>query len=99
MPDRWVDEPVPCRDPECPEEQPSAQPEADGTLRYYACPCGYEFPAEIVSQDAGACQLGVPEEIRRLNMNITGRSIDIPVPELTEEGKRVFLGPIGRRPG
>ncbi len=67
MTDRWVDEPVSCGDPECPELQPSAQPEADGDLRYHACACGFEFGYEMAGQDedAGACSLGVPEAVRR----------------------------------
>ena len=91
MPDRWVDEPVPCRDPECPEPQPSAQPEADGALRYYACRCGYEFPAEMASQGEGACQLGVPEEVRRQFQ----QSMDY---QDSQMRGAVFLGGISRRP-
>lgn len=91
MPDRWVDEPVPCRDPECSYEQPSAEPEADGSLRYYACPCGYEWPAEIVSQDSGACQIGVPEEVRRQFQ----QAMDY---QDSQTRGAVFLGAIGRRP-
>ena len=94
----WVDEPVTCRDPECPEPQPSAQPELDGDLLVYACPCGYEFPAVRPVQQEGSCAAGVPEDVRRL-LSIAGRSVDIPMPELTEQGRKVFLGPtIGRRP-
>lgn len=96
MPDRWVDEPVPCRDPECPYEQPSAQPEADGALRYYACPCGYEFPAEMASQDAGACQLGVPEQVR-LRYS-AAQPPGVMTIESGAERRSVFLGSIGRRP-
>jgi hypothetical protein len=43
-----------------------AQPEQDGDLIYYACGCGYEFGYQRVAQEQdNACQLGVPEEIRR----------------------------------
>ena len=87
MSDRWVDEPANCRDPECPYPQPSAQPEADGQLRFYACPCGYEFPVEMASQDAGSCSLGVPEHIRRMASR-----------EMVGSSQSVFLGSIGRRP-
>lgn len=84
----WVDEPVRCMDLECPQAQPSAQPEADGDLRYYACPCGMEFGYEQAVPDAGACSLGIPEEVRS--------RASIPV----ARGKQpVFLGTIGRRPG
>lgn len=97
--DLWSDEPVPCGNPECAERGGMADPESDGELRYYACTrCGYEFGYEQASRPEGACQLGVPEEVRR-SLSIAGRSIDIPVPELTEEGRKVFLGAIGRRPG
>jgi hypothetical protein len=86
---RWADEPVSCADPECPEPQPSAQPEADGDLRYYACACGMEFGYEVARQDAGACQLGIPEQVRR------AASIE---PGQPESGQPVFIGSIGRRP-
>jgi hypothetical protein len=95
----WADEKVPCMDPECRYPQPSAEPEADGPLRYYACPCGFEFGYSAAAPEAGSCALGVPESVRRA-LSIAGRSAGIPVPALTEEGRKVFLGPsIGRRPG
>jgi len=94
---RWVDEPVTCRDPECLYPQPSAQPEADGPLRYYACPCGYEFPAEMAGQDAGSCQLGIPEGIRlRVSASQPPGVVTI---DSGAERRSVFLGvKIGRRP-
>jgi hypothetical protein len=84
--DRWVDEPVPCFDPECSGQ---AEPEADGDLRYHACAaCGFEFGYEQAGeQDAGACSLGISEEVRR------AASIAPP-----QEKQSVFLGTIGRRP-
>jgi hypothetical protein len=86
--DRWVDEPVPCHDPECAEDGGVAEPESDGELRYYACArCGYEFGYQMARQDAGTCSLGVPEAIRR------AASI-----EPAQEPQPVFLGTIGRRP-
>ena len=64
MADRWVDEPVPCGDPECAEAGGMAEPESDGELRYYACvTCGYECGYEMARQPEGTCQLGVPEEV------------------------------------
>jgi hypothetical protein len=88
MADRWVDEPVPCFDPECAEDGGMGFPEADGDLRYYACPeCGMEFGYEQVRQDAGACQIGIPEEVRR------AASI-----APAQDPQPVFLGTIGRRP-
>jgi hypothetical protein len=86
--DLWSDEPVPCFDPECAEAGGVAEPESDGELRYYACTtCGYEGGYEQVRQDAGACSLGIPEEVRRAAS---------PAPE----PQPVFLGSmIGRRPG
>lgn len=86
MSGQWVDEAVRCGDPECELEQPSAQPEADGDLRYYACRCGFEFGFERDAPQEGACSLGVPEDVRRK------ASID-PTPQ-----QPVFLGTIGRRP-
>ncbi len=89
MADRWVDEPVRCGDPECPEPQPSAQPEADGDLRYYACECGYEFGHQMAAQDEGSCAAGVPESVRRAVSFAPA-----------QEPQPVFLGTtIGRRPG
>lgn len=86
MSDGWVDEPVPCHDPECAEAGGMADPESDGELRYYACTsCGFEFGYELAAQDAGACQLGVPEEIRR-------------AASISPEPEPVFLGTVGRRP-
>lgn len=91
MTQRWVDEPVPCLDPECAEQGGMAEPESDGDLCYYACSrCGYEGGYEQVRQDAGACALGIPEEVRRLAS---------PVPPAQPAGQPVFLGTtIGRRP-
>ena len=88
--DRWVDEPVPCGDPECAEVYGSmAEPESDGELRYYACiTCGYEFGYEMTRQPEGTCQLGVPEEVRRIASR-----------EPAQEQQPVFLGAIGRRTG
>ena len=100
MADRWVDEPVTCGDPECAEAtgQKTAMPESDGELRYYACTeCGYESGYEQARQDAGACQLGVPEEVR------LRYSASQPPGVMTlvsgDERRSVFLGTtIGRRP-
>jgi hypothetical protein len=91
--ERWVDAPVTCGDPECPESQPSAQPEADGDLRYYACLCGYEFGFEKAAPAEGNCSLGVPEEVRRAVSIEPGSSAPPQGPQ------PVFLGTtIGRRP-
>lgn len=89
MADRWVDEPVPCGDPEC---TGMAEPEADGELRYYACTtCGFESGYEMTRQPEGTCQLGVPEDVRRL--------ASVP-PAQQSAGQPVFFGTsIGRRPG
>lgn len=55
-----------CGDPECSGQ---AEPEQDGEhCSYWACPeCGFEFGYELMSPDSdeGACQIGVPENIRR----------------------------------
>jgi hypothetical protein len=94
MADRWVDEPVPCGDPECAEAGGMAEPESDGELRYYACTtCGYEFGYEMARQDEGACSLGIPEEVRRA-ASINPGSI-----APAQEKPPVFLSTtIGRRP-
>jgi hypothetical protein len=85
--DRWVDEPVPCGDPECAETGGRAEPESDGELRYYACTtCGFEFGYEMTRQSEGTCQLGISEEVRR------AASI-----APAQEPQPVFLGTIGRR--
>lgn len=86
MADRWVDEPVRCGDPECLQKQPSAEPESDGELRYYACSCGFEFGYEQAAPVEGNCQIGVPEEVRRIAS----------VPP-SQDPQPVFLGTIGRR--
>jgi hypothetical protein len=87
--DRWVDEPVPCGDPECAEKGGLGFPEADGELRYYACTtCGYEFGYEMTRQPEGTCQLGIPEEVRRIASIVPA-----------QEKQPVFLGTIGRRTG
>lgn len=76
----WVDAEQPCRDPEC---DGTAEPEQDGDFSYYACSrCGYEFGYQQVRRDAGSCQLGVPETVRR-------RADTTPAP--------TFLGTVGRR--
>jgi hypothetical protein len=59
----WVDEPARCGDPECLLPQPSAEPEMDGDLLVYACPCGYEFPAGRVGQDEGTCAAGLQRPV------------------------------------
>jgi hypothetical protein len=67
------------------------EPELDGDTRYWACTtCGTEGHYELVRQAEPACQLGITEDTRKL-LALAGRSIDIPVSELTEAGK-VFLG-------
>lgn len=86
MSELWADEPVRCLDSECPQPQPSAQPEADGDLRYYACLCGQEFGYQRAGQADATCAAGVPEEVRRAASFGSGQ----PAP--------VFLGSIGRRP-
>lgn len=65
----WFGENVPCgRGPD--ECKGTAEPEEDGEARYYKCTapdCGFEFGYEIVSEPAqGDCQLGIPEETRKL---------------------------------
>lgn len=84
MTERWVDEPVPCLDPECAESGGMAEPESDGELRYYAClTCGYEGNYEMTRQPEGNCSLGIDESVRR--------RASVPPQE------PVFLGTIGRR--
>lgn len=97
MADLFVDEPVRCMDPECPEEQPSAQPEMDGNLLFYACPCGYEFPAGPPAQQEGACAAGVPEDVRiRYSASQPPGVVTL---ESGQDRRSAFLGPtIGRRP-
>jgi hypothetical protein len=89
MPDRWVDEPVPCLDPECAEAGGMAEPESDGELRYFACStCGYEGGFEMARQSEGTCQLGISEDVRRAASF-----------EPRQDPQPVFLGTtIGRRP-
>ncbi len=57
---------VRCADPEC---SGAAEPEQDGEHAYYECAdCGYVFGFTRTSpalQPAGACAVGVPEDIRR----------------------------------
>jgi hypothetical protein len=66
-----------------------AEPESDGELRYYACAeCGFEFAYEMTRQPEGTCQLGVPEEVRRIASIAPA-----------QEKQPVFLGTIGRRTG
>lgn len=79
----------------CPSCGSRAEPEEeDGLVKYVCTECEHEFGFTQVASDP-ECQLGLPEGLR-----LAGRSIDIPVPELTEEGRRVFLGEtISRRPG
>jgi len=66
MPDLWVDETVPCYDPECAQDGGRAEPETDGDHRYFACTsCGYEFGYALVQQPEGSCAIGAGEETRR----------------------------------
>lgn len=85
-----VDEPVPCGDPECLQVQPSAQPETDGDLLYYACPCGYEFGYQQVRQGEGTCAAGLPESVRH--------AVSFAPAQDQQAGQPVFIGTIGRRP-
>jgi hypothetical protein len=76
----WVDAPRPCFDPEGPG---TAQPEEDGSLRYYACDsCGYEGGFEQVRVPQGSCSLGIPEDVRRKASHAP------PEPVLLQIGKR-----------
>lgn len=68
MADPWLGENVFCgRGSEC---DGIAEPEEDGEARYYKCgkpECGFEFGYQIVpEQQADNCQLGIPEETRRI---------------------------------
>jgi hypothetical protein len=82
----WVDELVPCRNPECDGQ---AEPEQDGDdLRYYACTepeCGFEFGHVRVRQQSGTCQLGVPEAVRARFSQPAGQA---PPPVLLQIGRR-----------
>lgn len=79
----------------CPSCGGHAEPEEeDGLVKFVCSECEYEFGHTLHAQEDD-CQIGVPEGVRR-GLSLAGRSIDIPVPELTEEG-RVFLG-LPRRP-
>ncbi len=59
-------ESVRCADPEC---SGRAEPEQDGDHGYFECvTCGYAFGFTRMSpalQSAGACAVGVPEDVRR----------------------------------
>jgi len=77
----------------CPSCGARAVPEEeDGLTKYVCTACGYEFGFTQVRVEED-CQLGIPEPLR-----LAGRSIDIPVPELTEAGKVFFGATIPRRP-
>lgn len=67
MPDQqWVDEPVPCRDPDCAEQGGVGEPDGDSETRFYVCnECGYEFGFQRVKQGDSTCQIGVDESVRR----------------------------------
>lgn len=83
----------------CPVCGGLAEQEEEDGCRKWACAdeeCGYEFGFIQVRQDDSSCAKGIPEATRRI-ASITGRSIEISG-TLTEEGQRVFLGMIGRRP-
>jgi hypothetical protein len=59
-----------CIDPSCVDSsgrRSVAEQEVDGDCSYYECPeCGYVFGWErTVSTNAGACVMGVPENLRR----------------------------------
>jgi len=72
---------------ECPSCGGLALPEQDGECLWLACStCDYEFGYQLLSKPDGACQLGVPAQVRG--------QFQAPPPS----GK-VFLGTIGRRPG
>jgi hypothetical protein len=65
VPDSWIEETVPCKDPDCPGR---GEPETDGDVRYYTClACGFEFGYSKMPQpaDSGVCAIGVPEQVRR----------------------------------
>jgi len=77
----------------CPSCDGRAVPEEEDGLTKYVCTvCDYEFGFTQVRVEDD-CQLGIPESLR-----LAGRSIDIPIPELTEEGKVFFGATIPRRP-
>ncbi len=76
----WSDTAVPCYDPDC---TGVAEPEQDGGHRYHACTsCGYSFNYESVPTEAGSCELGVPEAVRR------AASVAPPTPLLLQIGRR-----------
>jgi hypothetical protein len=59
----WVEEHVPCRDPECPGP---AEPEGDDEVRWFAyMEGGMEFGYQrAVAAPQGTCQLGISEGAR-----------------------------------
>jgi tRNA(Ile2) C34 agmatinyltransferase TiaS len=65
-----------CPDPECGGR---AVPEQDGELVYWQCEdCGYEFDYDQQrNPDADACQLGIPDGVRRA---VAGTTESDPVP-------------------
>jgi hypothetical protein len=70
MPDTlWVETTTPCADPECAEQGGVGEPDGDATIRYFVCGrCEREYGyVQVKQQDA--CQLGVPEGVRRLAPN------------------------------
>jgi len=78
----------PCGDPEC---DGTATWEQDGDhCTYWACEeCGFEFGFEMLMPTADdACQIGVPEQIRR--------AASLPAQRVLDDGKPILQ--IGRRP-
>lgn len=72
---------------ECPSCGALALPEQDGECLYLACSsCEYEFGYQLIKEQAGACQLGVPAAVQA--------KFQAPPPP----SGTTFLGQIGRRP-
>lgn len=89
MSSQWVDQAVPCRDPECAERGGMAEPDGDAEMRYYTCTeCGYEFGYQQVKQDTGTCQIGVPEGVRRAASAGAERAMAQSQPVLLQIGRR-----------
>lgn len=82
-------ETVRCADPQC---SGRAEPEQDGDHTYFECEdCGYAFGFTRLSvsvQPAGACSVGIPEDVRRAASQPMTNALAASGPPLLSIGRR-----------
>ena len=63
---------------ECPSCHSRVEPEQDGDVVFFPCSCGYHFGYTVIRSEP-ACQLGIPETIRRAASVPQSGTVDVQI--------------------